>query len=170
MKKDDCYQLGEVIKTHGLKGEVNITLDVDYPDEYRELESVFLMRNEKLIPFFIESIQINLNKALIKFEDVDSVEDANLLVKSVAYLPLTSLPDLPDDSYYFHDLMGCFVYENKLKIGKVKEVINLNGNELLNVEHEGKEVLIPLKEEILTKVTLKEKRLEVSLPKGLLDL
>ena len=170
MKQDDCYQLGEVIKTHGLKGEVSILLDVDFPNEYQNLESVFVLQDGKLIPFFIESIQINSNKALVKFEDVDTIETASELVKSKIYLPLSLLPKLPEGEYYFHDLVDCQVFEKNVRIGVVKEVIDLNGNELLNVDHNGKEVLIPLKDEILTKVLIEKKRLEVELPDGLLDL
>ncbi|MBC6401040.1 MAG: 16S rRNA processing protein RimM [Ekhidna sp.] len=170
MRQDNCYRLGKVIKTHGLKGEVSILLEVDYPDEYQNLESVFLQQNGKLVPFFIESIQTNSNKAITKFEEVDSVEAAAGLVKSEIYLPISLLPKLPEGKYYFHDLGGCEVFENNRKIGSVKEVIGLNGNEFLNVDHDGKEVLIPIKDEILTKVLVKEKRLEVALPEGLLEL
>ena len=170
MKLDDCYQLGEVIKTHGLKGEVSILLDVDFPQEYQELESVFLLNSGKLVPFFIDTIQINSNKALVKFEDVDSIETAVELVKCKAYLPLTYLPELPEGDYYFHDLIGCEVFEENKKIGVVKEVVDLNGNELLNVDRGEKEVLIPMKEGILASVSVKNKRLDVSLPDGLLDL
>ncbi|MEO0405706.1 MAG: ribosome maturation factor RimM, partial [Bacteroidota bacterium] len=122
MKLDDCYQLGEVIKTHALKGEVSIMLDVDSPDDYKELESVFLLREGKLIPFFIDTIQVNGNKALVKFEDVDTIESASELVKSKIYLPLANLPELPNGGYYFHDLLGCDVYEDSKYIGIVQNV------------------------------------------------
>ena len=170
MKQDDCYQLGEVIKTHGLKGEVSILLDVDYPEAYRDLESVFLLQSGKLVPFFIDTIQINSKRALVKFEDIDSIEEASNLVKCEAYLPLTLLPELPEGEYYFHDLIGCKVFEENKLLGIVKEVIDLNGNDLLNIEYEEKEVLIPIKDEILSKVSISKKRLDVVLPQGLLDL
>lgn len=170
MKLDDCYQLGEVIKTHGLHGEVSILLDVDFPDEYQNLESVFLHQKGKLVPFFIESIQIAANKAITKFEDIDSIESASELVKCELYLPLANLPQLPEGSYYFHDLVDCEVFEKDVSYGKVKEVIDLSGNELLSVVHESRELLIPLNEEILKGVDLKNRRIEVALPDGLLDL
>lgn len=170
MKQADCYQLGEVIKTHGLNGEVSIHLDVDFPEEYENLESVFLLQKGRLIPFFIDYIQIQGNKALIKFEDVDSIESASELAKIELYLPLSSLPELPHDGYYFHDLVGCEVFENGKKLGLIKEVIDLNSNELLNVINGEKEVLIPLKDEILKKVDIKAKRIDVELPDGLLNL
>ncbi|WP_436517701.1 ribosome maturation factor RimM [Ekhidna sp. To15] len=170
MKQDDCYQLGEVIKTHGLTGEVSISLEVDYPDEYKNLESVFLEQQGKLVPFFIDTIQINKNKALVKFEDVDSIDNAKSLIKSKLFLPLNTLPELAPGQYYFHDLIGCEIFEADLKIGEIKEVVDLNGNQLLVVDFKSKEILIPFKDEILTDVDTKAKKVKVSLPDGLLDL
>ncbi|MEQ8906350.1 ribosome maturation factor RimM [Ekhidna sp.] len=169
MRQDDCYQLGEVIKTHGLNGEVSISLEVDFPNEYQNLESVFLEQSGKLVPFFIDTIQVNNNKALVKFEDIDSLDQAKALVKAKLYLPLSLLPDLEDGQYYFHDLAGCEVFEENQLIGVAKEVIDLNGNQLLSVDVNGKEVLIPLKDEILLSADIKARKIIVNLPEGLLD-
>jgi 16S rRNA processing protein RimM len=170
MRKDDCYQLGAVIKTHGLHGEVSILLDVDFPEDYQNLESVFLLQSGKLVPFFIDTIQINKGKAIVKFEDINSIEDASILVKAELYLPITSLPTLPEGKYYFHDLTGCEVLEDDKLIGIAKEVIDLNSNQLLSVDSDGKEVLIPMMDEILLSVDTASKKIIVKLPEGLLDL
>ncbi|WP_370090053.1 ribosome maturation factor RimM [Ekhidna sp.] len=170
MRQDDCYQLGEVIKTHGLNGEVGISLDVDFPDEYQNLESVFLEQQGKLVPFFIDTLQINGGKALVKFEDIETVDDARNLLKAKLFLPLSTLPSLEEGQYYFHDLVGCEVAEGPKKLGIIKEVIDLNGNQLLSVDLNGREILIPLKDEILTHVDIAGKKVEVKLPVGLLDI
>lgn len=170
MRRDDCYQLGQVIKSHGLKGEVSIALDVDFPEEYQELESVFLLINEKLVPFFIEYIQINGNKAIVKFEDIDAIEDTADILKTSLFLPLDFLPELTDGGYYFHQLVGCEVFQTNKPLGIVKEVIDLSSNELLVVIVNQHEVLIPIQDEILKKVDVKNKRIDVELPDGLLEL
>lgn len=170
MKRDDCYQLGQVIKSHGLKGEVSIALDVDFPEEYQELESVFLLINEKLVPFFIEYIQINGNKAIVKFEDIDAIEDTANILKTSLFLPLDFLPELDEGKYYFHQLVGCEVFQMNKPLGIVKEVIDLSSNELLVVIVDQHEVLIPIQDEILKKVDVKNKRIDVELPDGLLEL
>ena len=170
MRQSDCYQLGEVIKTHGLSGEVSIHLDVDFPDEYQNLESVFLEQQGKLVPFFIASIQINNGKGLVCFEDIDSIEEAKELVKSKLFLPLSALPKLEEGQYYFHDLVGCEVYENTKTLGVVKEVIDLSGNQLLVIDMDDKEILVPLKDEILLKVDIPNKKISVALPDGLMDI
>ncbi len=134
------------------------------------MESVFLEQQGKLVPFFIDTIQINKTKALVKFEDLDTLDDGKSIVKSKLFLPLSSLPELDDGQYYFHDLVNCEVFENETKLGVIKEVIDLNGNQLINIDSNGKEILIPLKEEILTSVDTKAKRIKVKLPEGLLDI
>ncbi|MEM0942041.1 MAG: ribosome maturation factor RimM [Bacteroidota bacterium] len=168
MKIDDCYQLGKVVKTHGLKGEVSIVLDVDYPEEYQELESIFLLQNGKLVPYFIETLQIKGKKTLIKFEDIDSIEDSTKLVKTEIYLPLSFLPKLSSGGYYFHDLVGCEVREGHKILGTVNEIIDYNGNELLSVGN--KKILIPIKDKIMLNVDTEEKTINVKLPDGLLDI
>ncbi len=170
MKQDDCYQLGEVIKTHGLRGELSISFDVDYPEDYSELGSVFLEIQEKLIPFFIETIQILGSKALVKFEEIDSIESASELVKNKLFLPLTQLPTLPDGGYYFHDLVGCKVLEGSNSIGIVREVIDLSSNQLLVVVQGTKEHLIPLQDELIEQVDLDKCIINVKLPDGLLEI
>jgi 16S rRNA processing protein RimM len=169
MLQDDCYQLGEVIKTHGLNGEVSIHLDVDFPENYQKLESVFLNREGKLVPFFISIIQVKGEKAIVKFEDVDSVDEAKPLVKSDIYLPLKFLPELPKGEYYFHDLIQCEVFENGKLIGIVSDVYE-GANRLMSVKDGETGILIPLIDEILKNVDIENKKIEVTLPDGLLDL
>ena len=170
MQLDDCYQLGQVIKTHGLHGEVSINLDVDFPEDYKNLESVFLQREGKLVPFFIDTIQINSSKALVKFEEVDSLNEAKVLVKSELFLPVAQLPKLADGKFYFHDLVSCQVFEQEKLIGTVKDVYDLGSNQLMEVTFEEKEILIPLTDGVLKSVDVGAKKILVDLPDGLLDL
>ena len=171
MNIDECYQLGHVIKTHGLKGEVNIFLDVDHPSEYQELGSVFVEINQKLVPFFIESIQLKGNKALVKFEDVDSLEEAEELQSKRIYRPLTSLPGLDEDQFYYHEIIGYQVKDVKgEKLGVVKNVYTSGAQDLLAIAYQGKEILIPVADEILKKVDRDQEMLEVAIPEGLLEI
>ena len=171
MNIDECYQLGHVIKTHGLKGEVNIFLDVDHPSEYQELGSVFVEINQKLVPFFIESMQLKGNKALVKFEDVDSLEQAEELSSKRIYMPLASLPTLDDDQFYYHEIIGYQVKEvHAGELGVVKNVYTSGAQDLVAMEYRGKEILIPVADEILVKIDRDQQLLEVAIPDGLLEI
>lgn len=171
MSVDDCYQLGYVVKPHGLKGEVQIFLDVDSPQEYNELESVFVLRGQQLVPFFIESIAVRGDKAIVAFEDVETVEEAKGLKSAALYLPLDSLPELDDESFYYHDLVNYSLVDKEQQvIGKISAVLDTGAQELLEVKHDsGKEILVPLSDELIIKVDKQNQVLVMEIPEGLVD-
>lgn len=170
MTVDDCYQIGHVIKTHGLKGEVQLFFDVDNPLEYKNLESVLVQQNNSLVPFFIEHIQINPTKAITKFEEIDDVEEAKALVACQLYLPLNNLPELENGEYYLHQLVDMELFDKGKLLGKVKELFEIGPQELISVIHQGKEILIPLTDEIIKKVDIEANIIEAEIPEGLVDI
>jgi len=170
MDFESCYQLGYVLKTHGLKGDVVFEIDADNPAAYRKMESVFVELNKKLIPFFIERIQLNGSRAIVKFEDIDSMDDASKFKGARLFLPLDVLPKLKD-GYYFHELIGFKVIDNQEgELGVITGVFESGHQDLLAMEYRHKEVLIPLIDDIVTKVDKKAKTVYTSLPDGLLDI
>lgn len=166
---DECYQLGNVVKTHGLKGEIVIFLDVDHPEDYQEMESVLVDINGKLVPFFIESLHMQGERAITALEDIHNIDEAKELVGKSLYLPLKQLPELSEGQYYYHQLIGFELYDGERLIGLVKEVYEMPTNHLLNVDHNGIEVLVPAEDELLTSVNLQEKKIIAKLPDGLLE-
>jgi 16S rRNA processing protein RimM len=172
MTKEDCYLLGKITKTHGLKGELAIWLDVDYPEEYEELDSVLLEIKGELVPHFVEEIQIRPNKSIIKFEDIDTIEAASKLVNCDIYLPEDNLPELEDnDQFYYHEIINYDVVDEvKGKLGKVLAVYTSERQDLIAMQYEGKEVLIPIDDDIVKTVDREKKELYTNLPEGLLEI
>ncbi|MFD2200060.1 ribosome maturation factor RimM [Shivajiella indica] len=172
MNKDNCFQLGHIAKVHGLHGEVGVVLDVDYPEDYEDLKHVFVEQKSRLVPFFLEHFIVSHgNKVLAKFEDFDTVEDAEKLVGSALFLPLSELEPLKEDQYYYHELIGFEVIDESLgKIGEVKVIYDLETQDLLGVDHKGKEVLIPIQDQIIQKVDKAVKKVYCHLPTGLLEI
>ncbi|MFD2520653.1 ribosome maturation factor RimM [Emticicia soli] len=171
MNKEDCYLLGKITKTHGLKGELAIWLDVDYPEDYEELDSVLLEVKGQLVPHFVEEIQIRPNKSIIKFEDIDTIEEAQKLVNCDIYLPDDNLPELEDDDqFYYHEIIDFDVIdEEKGKLGKVLAVYTSERQDLIAMQYEGKEILIPIDDDIVKTVNREKKELYTHLPNGLLE-
>lgn len=170
MTKDDCYLVGKLTKTHGLKGEMAIWLDVDYPEEYEELESILVEMKGELIPYFVEEIQIRANKSIIKFEDIDTIEAAQKLINCDLYLPNDNLEELDDDQFYYHEIIGfTIVDDTQGRLGTVMAVYTAEAQDLIAMNYQSKEVLIPVSDEIVKTIDREKKELYTDLPAGLIE-
>lgn len=171
MTKDDCYQVGHITKTHGVNGELVLFLDVDDASEYADLDSVLLEVKNELIPYFIESIAIvKGSRAIVAFEDVDTIEQAERLINCGAFLPLDNLEPITDETrFYFHEIVGYQVVDaHEGPLGIVRGVYAMNAQDLIAMDYQGKEVLIPINSDIVPTINRAEQRLNVVLPDGLL--
>jgi len=171
MTQDSCYLLGYIVRTHGTAGNMVMFLDVDYPEDYEEMDSVYVEIKGELVPYFISKFNLQKqNNAIVTFEDVDTIEKAQALVGSSLYLSLDELQELGDEEFYYHEIKGFTVVdENKGTLGVVKEVYALNGQDLIAMDYQGIEVLIPTAADIVLKADKENKQLFVNLPEGLLE-
>jgi len=172
MQKADCYHLGYIAKLHGFKGEVSFFLDVTDPSEYSSLNKVFIDINGFLTPFFIKSFQLKPRGfAAVKFEGVDSENDALPLLRKNLYLPLTELPELTGTQFYDHEVVGFDVVDDSFgKVGTLIQIIDLPVNPLIQVDANGKEVLIPFVKGLVQEVNREAKILRVKAPEGLISI
>ncbi|WP_452597717.1 ribosome maturation factor RimM [Pontimicrobium sp. MEBiC01747] len=172
MNKQDCFFLGKIVKKYSFKGELLAKLDTDEPELYKDLESVFVYLKGALIPFFIESAQLHKSELLrIKFEDVDTEEDADALMKCELYLPLDFLPELEDDKFYFHEIIGFKVEDKNFgTVGTITGVNDSTAQSLFEIDRDGIEILIPMNDEFISKVDKTNKTIFVNTPEGLIDL
>lgn len=170
MQKSDCYQLGYIAKLHGFKGEVSLFLDVTNPNEYPKLDSVLVEINGTLTPFFITSYQLTgKGFAIAKFDGVNSENDAKALVRKSLYLPLSTLPELSGVNFYDHEVVGFDLEDVSFgKVGTIVQIIDLPVNPLIQVDADGKEVLIPFVNGLVQQVDRANRKLVVKAPEGLL--
>lgn len=170
--KSDCYRLGSIAKLHSFKGELSIYLDVDDPFEYTELESVFVEYDNKLIPFFLESIKVRQNGfAVVKFEDINSERQATTILKCGLYLPLDTLPELDETEFYFHEIEGFKVMDTNLgEIGTVINVLDYAKNPLIAISYQNHEILIPKQDQFVHSANRDKRILHVTTPEGLVEM
>lgn len=172
MQKEDCFYLGKIVSKFSFKGEVLVKLETDDPEIYEEMESVFVEYNNNLVPFFIERCKLHKSELLrVKFEDVDSEEDADDLMKSTLYLPLDLLPELDENQFYFHDIIGYQVEDlKKGPIGTITAINDMTSQALFEIDFDGNQILIPIIDSFIHKLDKEQKLLIVDAPEGLIDL
>lgn len=172
MRKEDCFYLGKVVSKYSFKGELLVKLDADEPDIYENMESVFVSIGNNLIPFFIDGCRLHKSALLrIDFEEVKDEPAANKMIGAELYLPLDMLPPLTGDKFYFHEVIGfTLMDEVHGDIGIIKAVNDSASQELFEAEKDGKELLIPISDDIITKVDRQNKQIHVKTPEGLVEL
>ena len=172
MRKEDCFYLGKIAKKFSFKGEVLIYLDTDEPELYQNMESVFVEFNKNLIPFFIENATLHKNDFLrVKFEDTNNEEDADKILGCEVYLPLNMLPKLEGNKFYFHEVIG-FEIEDQ-RVGVFGEIVSINDSSaqpLFEVINNGTEILIPMIDQFLVKIDRENKKVIMDLPEGLVEM
>lgn len=170
MNKDYFY-LGIITKPFGYKGEVIIYIDADQPEKYQELDALFIDINGELIPYLIDKIQYRGgNSAIVRFSGL-SPEEAKLLIKSEIYLPVSMLPPLSGNQFYFHEVIGFSVIDKeKGEIGVCDGFIEVTQQPVMQIIFEGKEILVPAVDEFIISLDREKKIIFIDAPEELIDI
>ncbi len=171
MKIEDCFYIGYLTKTRGLKGEIQLYFDSDEPEELT-LDMLLVDMNGKLVPFFVISYQIPQKKTGYFFlEDVDHIDKAEKLLKKQVYLPLTLKPQRNENDFTYKDLVGFEVTDEKLGVlGLITQVQEYPQQFVAALTYKQKEVLFPLNDHFVQQINIENKDIKVNLPDGLLDI
>ena len=166
--------IGKTHKTYGVKGEVKLHVEDKYLDDIEVLKVVFLKINGKEVPYFVDSLKMGSN-ILIKFEDINSPEEAHAVVSKEMYARVEDLTPLEestaDDVLAFSKYTGyTIIDEEKGRVGVISEVVEFPQQEMAVVNYQGREILIPLNNELILKEDQGAKKLTMALPEGLLEL
>lgn len=168
--ENEFFYLGHITKPFGIKGQLCCFFDTDEPEKYASLDAVFIDLDDEKLPYFIESIQYKgANTFIIKFQDVDDVE-AKDLVKAELYLPISLLPKLSGNKFYFHEVVGFQVIDkNKGNIGICSDFIDISNNPIMQIDHNGTEILIPAIDEVFDRIDRENHKIFIIAPEGLID-
>lgn len=172
MQKQDCFYLGNVVGKFSFKGELLVKVDSDNPEDYTELESVFVELSTGLVPFFIKKCQLHKSELLrIDFEEISNDQEADAIIKKKLYLPLYLLPPLEGNKFYYHEIIGFTVSTKAKEIGLITAVLEQGPQALFQVEATDKKIhLIPIHDDFILEVDRKKNLIQVQLPEGLLEL
>lgn len=151
----------KVLKSYGTAGAVTTNLCPSQED-IKLTEPVFINFDGLPVPFFIESIEAKGNRSIIKFEDVDTLQEAEEIVgKELKFSPDG---DGAEDEDTITGRMICNAKGNR--IGIVKEFLDYGGNTCISLDYNGKEVILPFHEDLIVKV--RKDGIWLTIPEGLL--
>lgn len=175
--EEEITSVGKLLKTHALKGEMNMILDID-PGYLEEDNPAILDIDGIYVPFYAESVRTKGSFSyLVKFEGIDSEIEAKKLVNKTVYALRDRIKEFMLENYeeeyaLYDDLIGWTIVETDAGvIGKVVDIDTNTENELFIVETpDDKTVYIPLTEDFIEKMDEESKTVLMRLPEGLLDL
>ena len=127
----------------------------------------------ELIPFAIDLLNVKSgNSAYVKLAEIDGYDEASAIVGRELYLPLSYLPTLSGNDFYFHEVKGFKVVDEKHGIiGHIADVYTQSSQAIFSIiNSDGKEILIPASDEIILQVERKSETVHVGTPKGLIDI
>lgn len=168
---EELVAIAKIVKPRGLRGEVVAGLLTDFRDRFDGLESVIAIATDGTrADLRIENFWFQKDRIILKFVSVDSVEKADELRNLEICVPESDAVELEEGEFFEWQLEGCEVetVEGDV-IGTVRELMRTGGTEILVVESDGREYLIPFAEAICTTVDVDKKKIVVDPPEGLLE-
>lgn len=173
----EYLQIGKIVNTHGVRGEVRLIPLTDDPHRFDELEWVYVETddtNSATLPnkkYTIENLKYAKGSVIIKFSGIDTVETANTLRDCFVMVDRSHAVKLPKDSFFICDILGSTVSDEKGEVlGQLTDVLQTGSNDVYVVKDEsGRELLLPALKSVVRKVSPERRRIEVIVPKGLLD-
>ncbi len=165
---EEVYRIGQVTRTHGVKGEVALSFTDDVWDR-AEADYLVLRVDGILVPFFMEEYRFRSDTvALVKFEDYDTAEQASALCGCEVFFPHSLTPEAaPQDEYTWRYFTGFrLIEEEHGLLGTIDQVEDSTQNVLFQVG----ERLIPAAADFVTDIDHKGRTITMRLPAGLLDL
>lgn len=164
-------EIGKIINTHGVSGQVKVLPLTDDPERYMNLEWAYIDKNGKLERYTIESVRLVKNFVIVKFDGINNMDLASKLKDKMIKVDREHAVELPQYSYFICDLIGLDVFkENGAKLGELKDIIKTGANDVFVIETKNKkEVLVPALRSIVKYISIEDKIMNLVLPEGLID-
>ena len=167
---EEYFEIGQIVNTSGLKGEIKVKPFTDDITKFNNFKTIYISIKKELKEFEIEHVRFSKNMVFLKLKGIDTVEDAenyrNLYIKRKR----DKDEKLEEDTYYIVDLLGCKVYTDEQKeLGEVVDVFSTGSNDVYVVKDElGKQVLLPAIKDVIKNVDIENRTIIVHLLEGLI--
>ena len=166
----DFFEIGQVVNTVGLKGEIKINPFTDNLEQFDKGKKIILEKNKNQTEFEIEQVRFHKLQVILKLKGIDIIEKAEKLRNSYVIVKRKDKEELPEDTYYIVDLIGLNVYlEDNTLLGEITDVFPTGSNDVYVVKtEEGKQILLPAIKDVVKEVNLSENKMIINLIEGLI--
>jgi len=118
-------EIGQIVNTHGLRGEVKVVPWTDYPEDFERIKNVVIKQKNTEIKCTVRSVKYQKNNIILGFSEFKSIEEVEKFKNSVLCAAREELGELPEGVYYIVDLIGMKVIDDEGNdVGKIGDVIN----------------------------------------------
>ncbi|KIL47693.1 ribosome maturation factor RimM [Jeotgalibacillus campisalis] len=168
------FNVGKIVNTHGIRGEVRVISRTDFPDErYVPGNVLFLFKETLNDPkeLTIKTHRKHKNFDLLTFEGFENVNDVEAFKDGMLKVSEEQLSSLDENEFYYHEIVGCSVVtDEQVELGTIKEILSPGANDVWVIQTpQGKELLIPYIESVVKKVDVSSKKIVISVIDGLLE-
>ncbi|MBN1038171.1 ribosome maturation factor RimM [Clostridium sp. ZS1] len=154
---EEIFKVGQIVNTHGIKGEVKVYPLTEDVNKFKKLKSVLIDGKERNI----QSVKFQKDRVILKIEGIDTMNDAETYKQKYIEIFRSSAPKLEADTHYVVDLVGCMVYDaDNMELGKIFDVISTPSNDVYWIK-EPKELLIPVLKDIVLDINIDNKKIVI---------
>ena len=152
-------EVGQIVNTFGIKGEVKVKPFTDDINRFDELKKIYVKTKTGNKQYKIENVKYHKDMVLLKLEVINRIEDAEMVRISFLEIDREDAKHLEEGTYFIADLIGLEVYTDKGELlGKLEDIYNTGSNDIYVVKDElGKQILLPGIKEVIKEVKLDEK-------------
>ncbi|HJF19947.1 MAG TPA: ribosome maturation factor RimM [Enterococcus columbae] len=169
----EFYNVGKIVNTHGIRGEVRVISQTDFPDERYQVGNQLTLFRAKHEPLTltITSHRKHKNFDLLTFEGYTNVNDVEAFRDGILKVAAEDLSELAENEYYYHEIIGLNVIDEKGQtLGKIAEILSPGANDVWVVKRSGKkDLLLPYIEPVVKQIDLENGCVHIELLEGLLD-
>lgn len=165
----DYFEVGLIANTHGLKGELKVRPYTENAKRFEKIKTVLIKEKNNLNQYDIEAVRYQKDVILLKLKGVDDIDVAEKLKNHILLIPREDAKELEEDEFFIADLIGCDVYADEF-IGVLDDVFTAGASDVYVVKRQGKnDLLLPALKSIIKNIDVKNKRIDVEIPRGLED-
>lgn len=169
----EYFDVGKVVNTHGLKGEVRVISITNTPEEryYKGSPLTWFGKNGEQVDLVVRTHRVHKNFDLLMFDDHLTINEVEKYVGGILKVSEEYLLNLDENEFYLHEIIGCTVIDKDgNEIGRIKEILSPGANDVWVVQRQNKkDLLLPYIESVILDVNSEDKLITAHILEGLDD-